>query len=154
MVYLEEEWKEGKKRDREGGKVAGYTDRGPGGEKKKYAEMEPIDTQKTNLKSGIKHKKDGTFISGVTNNSAKINVKALVKKFYVRDEPPVIRSFNFCSKPKPGLDDQLLAGSPSKRMRLSACQASKAPSTPPPPSSAAPRRCHPCCTGAWWRKSV
>ena len=37
-------------------------------------------------------------------------------------------------------------------MRLSACQADRAPSTPPPPPSAAPRRCHPRRTGAWWRK--
>ena len=79
-MSLEEVGKESKKRDREGGEVAGYTDKRPGGEEKKYAEMEPIATQGNNLKTGIKHKQDSTFISRVTINSAKINVKALVRR--------------------------------------------------------------------------
>ena len=65
---------------------------------------------------------------------------------------PDVRGFNFCGHAKPGLDsNQYLAGSPSKRLKLSACQADAVPSSPPP-SSSAPRRCLSRSTGAWWRK--
>ena len=52
---------------------------------------------------------------------------------------PDVRGFNFCGHAKPGLDsNQYLAGSPSKRLKLSACQADAVPSSPPPSSSGTP----------------
>ena len=84
-------------------------------------------------------------------NSDTIGVKALVKKIEVRDDIPGVRLFKFGGHAKPGIDDsQYLVGSPSKRLKLSACQANAVPPSTPP--SSAPRRCQSRSTGAWWRK--
>ena len=85
-------------------------------------------------------------------NFVTIKVKALVKQIEVRDDKPGVGLYKFGGHAKSGLDDgQLLAGSPSKRLKLSACQ-----TTGPSSSSSSPtpahRRCKPRSTGAWWRK--
>jgi hypothetical protein len=88
----------------------------------KFTELEPINTQDINLKTRIKDKRDCTFINRIINNSDTKGVKALVKKFEVIDDRPGVRGFDFCGHAKTGLDDnQYLVGSPSKRLKLSAC---------------------------------
>jgi hypothetical protein len=69
--------REKRKRNREGGKDTEVMGSGTVGEEMKFAELEAINTQHINLKTGMKDKRDSTFINRIINNSDTKGVKAL-----------------------------------------------------------------------------